>query len=96
MLLVSRDSSIKDEFDLGNLNLFVLESEHFKDLMPIDLEGNREDWIKFNTKGFNQEWITVLGHGHLHPCDWSALSPDFVAAASTFKPLPFKGEELCM
>lgn len=46
--------------------------------MDIDIEGNREEVIKVNTKYTNQEWTTVLTHGHLHCCDWTALNPAFV------------------
>lgn len=45
MLLVSENQDVKNSFYMGKTPVFVLETDKFKDLMDIDPEHKREEFI---------------------------------------------------
>ena len=75
MSLVNSDQNVKDVFDVSDRVIFVQETQYFKDMMETDMFNKQDEFIKHNVAKSNQAWVNVMGHGHLHPCDWAALDP---------------------
>jgi hypothetical protein len=94
MIVAAPESNIEQDYSIGNTTWLALETEMFKDTMDTSPFKNRGDFIKANTKGTNQEWLMVKGHGHVNMTDLAAIDPLSVQLNASCGCLPMTGKEL--